>query len=289
MPHNRTVCKKASVGEPDACARSRINCLTPLCRINGLFTVSLTAGRPSRCRPGCLPHASPNAAAWPHRACCSRTAHCHRTGPCCSRRMEGERFVVRAAVLRPTAIGSLAPFTPAADGDPMFATGTPPIGKAFWLIHGPVYGAVEVILPPNGPEMPLPQASGSAHRHTPCADLPEVAPVASPVTSSGSKLVALAVPELTPLSDTSRGSSTAPAVRKGQRAAAARVLNHCNRVAGAVGDSVQRHASESRRVGADAAGSDRSNAGRILPCRPTRRPAQCMVGLRPPSVAGQSN
>ena len=39
---------------------------------------------------------------------------------------------------------------------------------------------------PKGPERPLPQASASAHRHTACADVPVVAPVASPVTSSGS-------------------------------------------------------------------------------------------------------
>ena len=61
----------------------------------------------------------------------------------------------------------------------MFAIGTPPTGKAFWLITGPVYGPA-VSVSPNGPEMPLPQASGSAHRHTPFAVVPVVAPVRRP-------------------------------------------------------------------------------------------------------------
>ena len=82
----------------------------------------------------------------------------------------------------------------------------PPIGKAFWLITGPVYGGVAVL--PNGPERPLPQASASAQRHTPFAVVPVVGAggVAGDVVREQLRCVCGRS-----CRDRSRGSSTAPA------------------------------------------------------------------------------
>ena len=138
MRSNWLYAKKRASENPTPAQRSGIGCLTRSYRVNGLFTSVLLLEDRRRCRRGCLPHGLPDGAGWPHRAVAQEPHAAIAQDGVAAASMEGERFVVGAAViLRPTAIAAWAPFTPAADGAAILAIGTPPIGKAFWLIHGP--------------------------------------------------------------------------------------------------------------------------------------------------------